>query len=215
MILAGAGIVSCDPENLELEACRGPHPTDTDYITTVRAAADFPRTVAQLAQVYDPRQWDLNPYAPHFDDVHAVTDVNGNTNKARTEPIGTTWSCPSADPCWISERVLGPSGSYLVNTLKIQFVVTSDWILMTYKLGMTVDSSGTLTLERDFGYLAVAPVPGRPGWCRAHLEKNVNFSGTMGTSGGDIGWGDLANLIAPDLIAKWIADMCHAACWIP
>lgn len=209
VFLARAGILSCDPENLELEACRGPHPTDTEYITTVTAAGDFPRTVAQLAQVYDPRRWDQNPYAVHFVDVHAVTNVNGNVRRTVPQPIGTSWSG------WISEHVLGPAGSFLINTLEIQFAVTPTWILFTYELGQTIAAGGTLSLERDFGYLSVAPVAGRAGWCRVHLEKNVKFSGITGSSGGDIGWGDLANLIAPDLIANWLSDMSHAPCWTP
>lgn len=204
-----AGVASCDPENLELEACRGPHPSDTEYITTVTAAGDYPRTIAQLAQVYDPRQWAANPYAVHFQDVHPVTDVNGNQSKPLPAPIGTTWSD------WISEHVLGPGTSYLVNTLDIDFVVTSDWIVLTYELGKTTGSSGTLSLERDFGYLVVVPVAGRPGWSHIQLRKNVRFSGIMGSSGGDIGWGDLANLIAPDLIANWLSDMHHMPCWTP
>lgn len=209
MFLMRASISSCDPENLELEACRGPHPTDTEYITTVTAAGDYPRTVAQLAQVYDPRQWSLNPYAVHFKDVHPVTNVNGNVPQPRAEPMGTSWNG------WISEHVEGPGGSFLINTLQIQFAVTSAWILFTYDLGKTIGSSGTLSVERDFGYLSVVPVSGRAGWCRVDLQKNVKFSGIMGSSGGDIGWGDLANLIAPDLIANWLSDMSHAPCWTP
>jgi hypothetical protein len=220
-----AGLTSCDPENLSLTACRRTIPNDNEPVSTVTVSADFPRDISHMAAVYDPRNWSKtkNPYAEHFLGVYPVTDALGNTPAARPEPIGTTWKCPAPGmtcsapgqpncPCWILEKVEG-GGITLGNTLDIQFVVTSSWIRLTYGFGTTTSSSSTLTLEEDFGYLTVDPVPGRAGWTRVGLEKNVRFSPIGGTGGGDIGWGNLPNLIAPSLIAKWLQDMRYMPCW--
>ena len=204
------GVTIPDPENLRLHACRGRHPADVEYLTMVKATGDYLRPFAELAKVYDPRNWDKNPYAVHFTDVHPVTGVSGSTKLYRTEPIGTTWDPPS----WISERV-ERNGSFLVNTLMIEYVVTATWLRLTYELGKTTGSSSTLAMEQDFGCLDVYPVPGRPGWHHIALEKNIRFSGNTGTGGGNIGWGDLANLLAPDLVAHWLEDMHGMPYWTP
>ena len=209
--LAGSGITTCDPENLELHACRNPYPGDYDYVTTITAAGDFPRTIAELGRVYDPRSWKNNPYAVNFLDVHPVTDIGGKSPQNRPEAIGETW----AEPAFISEQVKGPGSTSMTTTLVIDFVVMPDWMRFTYSLGKTIQSSTTLILERDFGYLEAEAIPGRPGWSRVLLEKNIRFSASPGNSGGDIGWGDLANLIAPDTMAQWLKAMRYMPCWIP
>lgn len=210
-LLLANGITPCDPENADLHACRNPYPDDYQYVTTITAAGDFPRTIAELGRVYDPRSWQENPYAVHFKDVHAVSDLNGDVPVTRKEPIGETW----VPPAIISEQVEVPGGLLMTTTLTIDFVVRPDWMLFTYDLGKTIQSPSTLIIERDFGYLGAERIPGRPGWCRVDLEKNVRFSKTPGSSGGEIGWGNLANLIAPDTIAAWLRDMRYMPCSVP
>lgn len=199
------------PQNLSVQAYRRPIPEDSDYVTTITASGDVPRTVHDLAKVLDPRQWARNPHATYFKDVRTVTDWTGLVSQPRPEPIGTSWS----EPGWISEEVTDGTGVTLVNTLRIEFTVDAGSLRCRYSLGETVRSSSTLALERDFGFINADADPGRPGWSRVCVEKNVRFSGYAGTSGGAVEWGDLVNVLAPGVLGKWLWDMRHMLGWSP
>jgi hypothetical protein len=213
LFLTAIGVTPCDPENLTLTACRRAIPGDSDYVTTINTSGDFPRSVAQMAVVLDPRNWDKtkNPYAIHFEKVEPV-DAGGNPI-IRPEPIGDTWD----EPSYIYEKVSDDGGLTVESRLMIQFVVTSTWLRFTYEHDTAAGPSEPpgVNIEVNFGYIHVDPLAGKPGWTRFALEKNVRFSGNPGMSGGNIGWGDLPNALAPDLVADWLMDMRMIPCWEP
>ena len=197
---------TCEYRNPELSSCWGYHESDTQPLTTITVGGEFKKSLSDLAIIVDPRTWGKNQYGVHFSEVIRVADRDGNPASGPEPVLGQPWDG------WIRETLKDEDENEMINTLGVKLEATpAGGVILEYWLGRTL--SGSPRLERDFGSIEVTPVDDE--WNRVTILKAVRFLPTAGGPGGNVGWGDLPNAVAPKVISDWLGDMFLMPCWNP